>query len=225
MEVKKCDNCGANLEFVRQKNYWICPYCDTKYAFDADNRTQHPEECCGLNSGLFEFEKDLVKATGKRHTKDCINTMAYCMRSFDTGKEVEEYIYQKLTFPDDISAKGIREERIDKVRSLFEREMDPDEHVIVYGNKGLFSQGKEFYVVTDKRCIFVNRKKCQSVLHKNIASLKLQEDANYSNWYVNDDYEKGIISVGNPEYQGALIAMICLLSYEQDPDREKIRIV
>ena len=41
--------------------------------------------------------------------------------------------------------KGIHEENIEKAMVVLEQVMDADEHLIVYGNKGIFSKGKDYF--------------------------------------------------------------------------------
>ena len=62
------------------------------------------------------------------------------MSTFETAAQVEEYMLKKMPFSDDISMKGIREENIEKAMAVLEQVMDADEHLIVYGNKGIFSK-------------------------------------------------------------------------------------
>ena len=127
-----------------------------------------------------------------------------------------------LSFSDDISVKGVREDQIVKAMPLLETVMDPDERVIVYGNKGIFSKGKEYFVVTDRRSIFVKKKEVKAVLHTDIDSLKIEDCGNCS---INDDYGKSFINLdAKGTFQGALLALICMLSFEADPDRDRIGI-
>ena len=86
----------------------------------------------------------------------------------------------------------------------------------------ILSKGKEYFAVTDRRTIFVKKKNIKSVLHADIASLQLQD---CGNCYVNGDYEKGFINLdARGTFQGALIALISMLAFEADPDRDRIRI-
>ena len=95
--------------------------------------------------------------------------------------------------------------------------------MIVYGNKGILSRGKEYFIVTDRQSIFVNKKKIKTVLHSDIDSLLIE---GCGNCYLNEDYEKGFINFdAKGTFQGAIIALICMLSFEAQPDRNRIRII
>ena len=77
--------------------------------------------------------------------------------------------------------------------------------------------------MTDRRCIFVDKKSIMQVPHIDIDTLEFSDCANC---YMNGDYSKSIINVsGKSSFHGALIAMIVLMSFEADNDREKIRII
>ena len=45
------------------------------------------------------------------------------------------------------------------------------ERIILYKDMGIFSKGKEFTVVTDKRCMFFTKKKCTSAYHNDITTM------------------------------------------------------
>ena len=178
---------------------------------------------CGLNEEVFALDGDLSKIMADKSGAACIKSLVRCMDTYETAAEVEEYILKKCPLPDDISAKGVREEQINKIMPLISDVMDPGERVIFYGNRGIFSKGKDFYVVTDRRCIFVNKKDVLHVLHTDLDSLNLSDCCNCT---INRNWDMGIYNVAvTGPFQGALLALIVLLSFEADSDREKIRIV
>ena len=221
MEIKKCIQCGGNLERQPIKKAWLCPYCGARYE-DEEKRTA-PKEYCGLNEEVFMAEKDLSKIMKDHSGAGVINSIVYCMRTFEKACQVEEYMLRKLTFSDDISVKGVREDQIEKAMPLLEKIIEPDERVIVYGNKGILSKGKEYFLVTDRQSVFVKKKNIKTVLHTDIDSLTLE---GCGNCYLNGDYEKGFINLdGKGTFQGAILAMICMFSFEAQPDRGRIRII
>ncbi len=78
-------------------------------------------------------------------------------------------------------------------------------------------------MVTDKRSIFVEKNKLKDVLHTDIDSLKFESP---SNIYLNEDYDQGILNLdGSGKFLGALIACICMRSFEEAPDRSRIQII
>lgn len=228
MEIKKCIQCGGNLERLRLKRAWICPYCGAKYEDAAEAETwarvkaPEPKEHYGLNEEVFLVEKDLSKVMKDKGGAGCIRSIVHCMSTFENAQQVEEYMLGKITFSDDISVKGVREDQIEKAMPLLRTVLDPDERVIAYGNKGILSKGKEYFAVTDRRSVFVKKKNVKAVCHTDIDSLQIEP---CGNCYVNGDYEKGFINLdARGTFQGALIALISMLAFEADPDRDRIRI-
>ena len=223
MEVKKCEQCGGTLKRLRVQKVWVCPFCDARYEGALEETAESHKDDNELNEEVFLIEADLSKIMKKENGKGCIKMIIHCMNTFETAKEVEEYMLKKLPYSDDIAVKNDREELIQNAMPMIQKVMEPGERVIVYGNTGIFSKGKEYFVITDKRCIFVSKKKIKSVLHTDIDSLKIADCANGT---INGDYDKIIINLdANGRFQGALLAMICMLSFEEDCDRDRIRIV
>ena len=223
MEIKKCVQCGANLERQATRKAWLCPYCGARYEEEEKEKTTAPKEYCGLNEEVFRVETDLSKIMKDSNGAGVIKSITHCMSSFEKACQVEAYMLKKLTFSDDISVKGVREDQIEKAMPLLEKSMDADERVIIYGNKGILSKGKEYFVVTNRRSIFVKRKSIKTVFHTDIDSLKIES---CGNCYLNGDYEKGFVNLdAKGTFQGAMIALICMLSFEAQPDRDKIRII
>lgn len=223
MEIKKCVQCGGNLERQPMKKAWLCPYCGARYEEEDQEKITAPKEYYGLNKEVFMVESDLSKIMKDNNGAGVINSIVHCMSSFEKACQVEEYMLRKLTFSDDISVKGVREDQIEKAMPLLEKIIDSDERVIVYGNKGILSKGKEYFMVTDRRSIFVKKKSIKTVLHTEVDSLIIQ---GCGNCYLNGDYEKGFVNLdAKGTFQGAIIALICMLSFEAQPDRDRIRII
>ena len=223
MEIKKCIQCGGNLERQPIKKAWLCPYCGAKYEDEDQERITASKEYYGLNEEVFMVEKDLSKIMKEHNGAGVIHSMVHCMNSFESAGQVEEYMFGKLTFSDDISAKGVREDQIEKAMPLLEKILESDERVIVYGNKGILSKGKEYFMVTDRKSIFVKKKNIKSVLHTDIDSLLIE---GCGNCYLNGDYEKGFVNFdAKGTFQGAVLALICMLSFEAQPNRDRIRVI
>ena len=222
MGIKKCIQCGGNLERQPVKKAWLCPYCGARYEDEDQAAITAPKEYYGLNEEVFVVERDLSKIMKEHNGAGVIQSIVHCMRTFEKASQVEEYMLRKLTFSDDISVKGVREDQIEKTMPLLEKTIESGERVIVYGNKGILSKGKEYFMVTDRQSIFVKKKSIKSVLHSDIDSLLLE---GCGNCYLNGDYEKGFINLdAKGTFQGAIIALICMLSFEAQPSRGRIRV-
>ena len=223
MNIKKCVQCGGNLERLPMKRAWLCPYCGARYEEEGTEKTAAPKEYHGLSEEVFTVERDLSKIMKDHNGAGVINSLAHCMSSFEKASQIEEYMLRKLTFSDDISAKGIREDQIEKAMPLLEKILDSGERVIIYGNKGILSRGKEYFIVTDRKSVFVKKKGIKTVLHADVDSLKIES---CGNCYLNEDYEKGFVNLdARGTFQGAMLAMICMLSFEAQPDRGRIHII
>lgn len=223
MEIKKCNQCGGNLERLRIQRTWVCPFCGARYEDKSPEGQALPAEYFGLNEEVFAVETDLSKIMKKNGGAGCIRSIVHCMNTFEKADQVEEYMLRKIPFSDDISVKGVREDQIEKAMPALAAVTDPDERIIVYGNKGIFSKGKEYFAVTDRRSIFVNKKNVETVLHTDIDSLQIES---CGNCYVNEDYAKGFINLdARGTFQGAILALICMSAFEAKPDRDRIRIV
>ncbi len=223
MEIKKCAQCGGNLTRIRMQKTWSCPFCGAQYKDEVPGDQPAPDEYSGLNQEVFAVETDLSKIMKKEGGAGCIRSMVHCMNTFENAAQVEEYMLKKITFSDDISVKGVREDQIENAMPLIKSVTEPDERIILYGNKGILSKGKEYFMVTDRRSIFVKKKTVKTVLHTDIDSLQIET---CGNCYVNGDYDKGFVNLdAKGQFQGALIALICMLAFEADPDRDRIRIV
>ena len=104
--------------------------------------------------------------------------------------------------------------------------IEPGERIIVYGDDGIFSRGKEFFVITDKRSIFVNGKKTGSILHREISAVRLDPNGGYPRWKLNNQDSFAVTAIGNKyRLQGAIAALICIFAAEQQGGREKIKLL
>ena len=159
----------------------------------------------------------------KDPSRGCIRSIIQCMEKFETAAEVENYMLKKLDFSDDISVKGVREEAIEKAMPGIQPFLNPGERVILYQNKGLFSKGKEYCAVTDQRTVFADGAKMKDVPHTEIDSLKIEKTPNV---YLNGKYDQGILNLdAGGKFQGAVIAYLCMRSFEENPDRDRIEII
>ena len=223
MEAKKCTNCGATLK--RLSKGWVCPFCDVRYE-EETAPVKKKKRKYGLSEDYFEVEANLKESLKKKRVAGCIRSIAYCLDNYDTADDIEDYILKKMTAPDDVFIKGTDDDKIEAVMPVIESVTDPGERVIFCVNTGILSRDRDYYVITDKRSIFVDNKNIRSVCHADIGSLKLGDTFGAVNWYINGDYDKCLMSLDSDGvFHGALIALICMLSFEQDPKSDKIRII
>ena len=226
METKKCLNCGAVLELSKYKTSLECPYCGSKYDIETDVREKIEQKANDFNEDIFRVERDFTEDRSKKQTGRCIDTLFYCMNELGTPEKIENHIRKSLLNNGDIAAEGINDSLINNVKGRIDSETEPGEHIIVYKDLGIFSKGKEFVVVTEKRLLFFTKKKCKSILYKDIDTLRLNDSGDYSAWYINGDIDKRIPSMDpSGQLTGAVVAISCLKAFEQDPGHERIRLI
>ena len=70
MEIKKCSQCGGNLERMRMQKAWQCPFCGARYEDIAQECQTLPAQNFGLNEEVFSVECDLSKSGGALGSED-----------------------------------------------------------------------------------------------------------------------------------------------------------
>ena len=226
MESRKCPNCGGGLELSRSQKMLECPFCGSKFEADAQLSEKIAKECNSLDENIFRIERDFTDARRKKQVGRCIETLIYCMNELETPEKIESHIRKSLITLDDLAAEGINESLINAVRGRINSELTADERIIVYKDLGIFSKGKEFTVLTNKRFLFFKKKDCVTSYHTDIGSLKLADSSDLAAWYINGDYNKQIPSMEpSGQLTGAAIALACLFSFQQQPDRDRIRLI
>ena len=226
MENRKCPNCNAQLELSRSKTTLECPYCGSKFDIEAEAKDKILKKSNDFDENMFIVERDFSTSRQKKQTGRCIDTIIYCINELGTSEKVENYIRKGLISGSETAAEGINDSLIDNVRTRINNELEAGERIILYKDMGIFSKGKEFTVVTEKRCMFFTKKKCTSAYHKDITTLRLSDGGDCPAWYINADLDKRIPSMEpSGQLTGATVALACLISFEQQPERERIRLI
>ena len=170
--TNKCPNCGGTLELSKSRLMMQCPYCETQFVLDAAER----ETVKGLNrlSEIFNVEKDLepVKRKGGTIAK-CLDSLNYCMSEIGSAEKIESYIRRSLLNGNDVAAVGINDKLLNAVKQRLDSELESGERVLVYYDQGIFSRGKEFTVITNRRCLCFTNKKCFSAYFRDIGFFEL----------------------------------------------------
>ena len=203
-----------------------CPFCGSKFEVEREVREKIAKERNSFDENIFRIERDFTGARSKKQTGKCIETLIYCMNELETPEKIEDHIRKSLMTLDDLAAEGINEGLINAVRGRINSELTADERIIVYKDMGIFSKCKEFTVLTTKRFLFFKKKDCIFSYHTDIGTLKLTDSGDLAAWYINGDYNKQIPSMEpSGQLTGAAIALACLFSFEQQPDRDRIRLI
>ena len=227
MKQIKCPVCGGQLEASRSGMKMTCLFCDA--VFDTADEVQEKENNdkeLAFDPEMFIVEKRIEEEleSGKNEmTADCLRTIIFCLREFETPEDIEKYM-RKYIGGSSLAAPGINGDMIEKVMPRVSSEMDTDEKVVLYYDRGIMFKCKEFMMMTNKRIFFVNKKKCLYVLHEDIDKMELDCDGDFPMWEINGDYQRTIPSVNNGTVQGAAIAYSCLCGFRKDPGRQRIKL-
>ncbi len=222
MNNRKCPSCGAEMELSLSNKCLICPFCDTHI----DVEIQDDGNTGMLDENMFDFLWDLDNLKQYENVIAVLDSMRYCLNSLKTAERVSQYIRTALLTDEDVASEGINQNRIDKIMPKIAGLIEPGERIIVYGDDGILSRGKEFFVITDKRSIFVNGKKTGSVLHREISAVRLDPNGGYPRWKLNNQDSFAVTGIGNKyRLQGAIAALICIIAAEQHGGREKIKLL
>ncbi|MBR5090480.1 MAG: hypothetical protein IK093_13710 [Ruminiclostridium sp.] len=226
METRKCPNCGGGLELSRSKTMLECPFCGSKFEVEAETREKIAQKSNSFDEEIFRIERDFTGSRQKKQTGRCIETIIYCMNELRTPEKIEDFIRKSLVNGSDIAAEGLNESLINAVRGRINGELEAGERIIVYSDQGIFSKGKEFTVLTNKRLLFFTKKKCTPVNHADIGTLRLEDSSDCPAWYINGDLDKRIPSMEpSGQLTGAVVALACVLSFELAPGRDRIRLI
>jgi hypothetical protein len=222
MDTRKCPSCGGEMELSLSNKCLICPFCDTHIDVDM----QDDGNTGMLDERMFDFLWNLDSLKQYDNVIAVLDSMRYCLNSLKTTESVSKYIRTALLTDEDVASEGINQKRIDKIMPKIAELIEPGERIIVYGDDGILSRGKEFFVITDKRSIFVNRKKTGAVLHREISAMRLNPNGGYSRWLLNNQDSFAVTGIGNKyRLQGSIAALICLFAAEQRGGKEKTKLL
>ena len=219
MNTRKCPSCGGEMELSISNKCLVCPFCDTHIDVDIKD-----DDNTGLlDEKMFDFlwQLDSLKEFEKVVTS--IDSMRYCLNQLRTTDGITDYIRTALITDTAVAAEGVNQERIDTIMPKIAELIEPGEHIIVYCDGGIFSRGKEFFVITDKRSIFVNGKKMNAILHSEVSVIRLNPNGGYPRWQLNNRDVFAISGVGiKYRLQGAIAALICQYSWEARKEKIKL---
>ena len=218
----KCPSCGGEMELSLSNKRMVCPFCDSH--IDVDIQGDDSTEM--LSETMFDFLWDLDSLKQYENVVTVLDSMRYCLNTLKTAEEVTEFIRTALLSDEDVASEGINQKRIDKIMPKIAELLEPGERIIVYGDDGIFSRGKDFFVITDKRSIFVKGKKSGAILHSEIGAMRLAPNEGYPRWKLNNQDRFTISGIGvKYRLEGAIAALICLFAAEQRDKKTKIKLL
>ncbi len=219
MNTRKCPCCGAEMELSFSNKCLICPYCDTHIDVDITDDGNTAQ----LDEKMFDFLWQLDSLKKYEKAVESIDSIRYCLNHLKSTDSIADYIKTALISDTDVAAPGVNQERINYVIPKITGLIGLGERIIVYGDEGIFSRGKEFFVITDQRSIFVKGKQINSVSHRDISAIRLNPNGGYPRLQLNNRQELYISGIGNKyKLQGAIGALICLYAWNARKTKIKL---
>ncbi|MCR4716279.1 MAG: hypothetical protein K5656_03770 [Lachnospiraceae bacterium] len=222
----KCINCGAECELTKSLLKWRCPFCDSLYDAEGEDAEKIREKYQEFDPEMFVVERDFSEFMDKKVTATNIKSLKRCLNELGSVEEILSYIRRTHSNCEDIAMDDIREDMINACHERLASILEPSEKLLMYIDRGIFFKNKEYYLITDKRSIFVYKKKNPFVYHKDISSLKLESFMDTPSWEINQSYETAVGNVAiTGDLSGAIVALIILLGFRNDPNKDRIRLI
>ena len=226
MELNKCPNCSGKLVLAKNRKRLVCSYCGSEFPLDETTKSEISGQ--PVNMDWFIYDWDFESLMGNESCKTVISSFIRTLNEYETSSAIEKYMREYLMGFDDVSANGIREDKMrDVVRRLAPNFL-PDERVILFYDDGIIIHGKTGILITNKRTFFVERKSFAEVMHVTVPYLDFSYSLGFPKVRLGDKYTKDIGGgsgfISHFDLEGAVTALICALAFEQRPDRPKIRL-
>ena len=223
MEINRCPNCSGKLELSISKKKLTCPFCGSEFTVDEETRSAISEGFAEKDWFIYEWDYAKIKAVPQLYMS--VSSFLRALNDFGSASKIEEYMKNYQMKYDEISAPGIREDKMRGIRARIAGSIDPDERVILYDDDGIFVHGKTGTVITDKRTLLVEKKKITNIPHSDIPYLLFEYSMGLPAVKLGEKYANNIgIFNSHFDLQGTAAALICALSFEKNPGRPKIRL-
>ena len=225
MKQNICPNCTGRLEPSPNRRKLICPYCGSEFASDIDIDEAFKNGDL-INKDWFICDWKYDELMSKPASNTAVTAFVKYLNEYGSSDKLEEFIRTYLMDGDDISAPGIREEKMSGIKARVSSFLEADEHIVLYNDDALFIHGKTGLVITDKRALFVGKKKVTDVPYSKVPYLFFGYSFGLPEIRLGERYDNNISPMGsNYELVGAVAALICFFSFEKDPGRPKIRLI
>ena len=224
MEINRCPNCSGKLELSTSKTKMTCPFCGSEFTVDESTKATIADGFAEKDWFIYEWDYNKIKANSQLYT--CVSSFIRAINDFGSASKIEEYMKNYLMKYDEISAPGIREDKMRGIRARIAGYLQPDERVILYDDNGLFIHGKTGTVITDKRTLLVEKKNVTNIPHSGIPYLLFEYSVGLPGVKLGEQYANSIgIFNSHFDLQGTAAALICALSFGDNPERPKIRLL
>jgi len=224
MEINRCPNCSGKLQLSTSKTKAICPFCGSEFTVDENVLTTQAEGFAEVDWFIYEWDYKKIKEIPQLSTS--VTAFLRALNEFGSAAKIEEYMRGYLMKYDGVSAPGLREEKMSTIRSRISDHIKLNERIILYDDNGIFVHGKTGTVITDKRTLLVEKKNVINIPHSNIPYLLFEYSVGLPGIKLGEQYANNIgIFNSHFDLQGTAAALICALSFGENPERPKIRLL
>ena len=223
MELNKCPNCSGKLTLGANRKTLVCPYCGSEFEMDTKTKEALDDEPINKDWFLYEWNYKAMKDDSKY--KATVSAFVRALNEYHNSAALEKYMKDYLMGFDEISAPGIREEKMKNINARLSGNLDADERVILYYDDGLFIHGKTGMVLTNKNTMYITKKNIKKVPHATVPYLFFEYSMGLPGIKIGDQYENNIGTFSSHyDLQGAVAALICFFSFENNPDRPRLKL-
>ena len=223
MELNKCPNCSGKLELSSNRTRLVCSYCGSEFSLDETTKQEVGDN--PIHKDWFIYDWEYQKLIDNPKYSEGVNAFVRTLNEYDSADAIEQYMRDYLMTFDEISAPGIRENNHRDIAKRLSSVLTPDERIILYNDDGIFVRGKTGRVITNKRTFFVEKKSFKDIMHTAVPYIFFGYSVGLPEIKLGEQYANNLgIFNSHFELMGTAAALICALSFEQKPDRPKIRL-
>ena len=222
-QLNKCPNCSGKLELSANRTRLVCPFCGSEFKLDETTKQEVGDN--PIYKDWFVYEWDYKKLTENPKCNEAVSAFVRTLNEYDSSEKIITYMRDYLMNFDEISAPGIREDKMRDIARRVAGNMSPDEKIICYNDDGIFVRGKTGVVVTTKRTFFVEKKNFKEIMHTTVPYMLFGYSIGLPELKLGEPYANNISSFNSHfDLMGTVGALIATLAFEQRPDRPKIRL-
>lgn len=223
MELNKCPNCSGKLELSSNRTRLVCSYCGSEFSLDETTKQEVGDN--PIHKDWFVYDWEYQKLIDNPKYSEGVTAFVRTLNEYDSADAIEQYMRDYLMNFDEISAPGIRENNHKDIAKRLSSVLTPDERIILYNDDGIFVRGKTGRVITNKRTFFVEKKSYKDIMHTAVPYLYFGYSVGLPEIKLGEQYSNNL-GIFNSHFtlMGTAAALICALSFEQKPDRPKIRL-
>ena len=223
MELNKCPNCSGKLELSSNRTRLVCSYCGSEFSLDETTKQEVGDN--PIHKDWFIYDWEYQKLIDNPKYSEGVNAFVRTLNEYDSADAIEQYMRDYLMTFDEISAPGIRENNHRDIAKRLSSVLTPDERIILYNDDGIFVRGKTGRVITNKRTFFVEKKSFKDIMHTAVPYIYFGYSVGLPEIKLGEQYANNLGTFNSHfELMGTAAALICALSFEQKPDRPKIRL-